>query len=75
MEAGDGEDLLQALVLEFVPEAIIVSSVGKERNYRLPFASASNFGNMFREMDARVRQLCRTLGRTRRSSCVFFHML
>lgn len=56
MEAEEGEDLLQALVLEFVPEALIVSSVGKERNYRLPFASASKFGNMFREMDARVRQ-------------------
>ncbi|CAM9094590.1 unnamed protein product, partial [Laminaria digitata] len=57
MEAEDGEDLLQALVLEFVPEAIIVSSVGKERNYRLPFTSASKFGNMFREMDARKEEL------------------
>lgn len=55
MATGDGEDLLHALVLEFVPEAVVVSSVGKEQNYRLPFAAASNFVGMFREMDERVR--------------------
>lgn len=55
MAAGDGEDTLHSLVLNHVPEALVVSSVGKERSYRLPFASASKFVRMFREMDARVR--------------------
>ncbi|CAN0295273.1 unnamed protein product, partial [Ectocarpus sp. 13 AM-2016] len=55
--AKDGKDALEALVLRFVPEALTVSKVGKERNYRLPFASSSNFVDMFREIDARKEQL------------------
>ncbi|CAM9424100.1 unnamed protein product, partial [Ectocarpus fasciculatus] len=55
--AKDGEDVLEALVLRFVPEALTVSKVGKERNYRLPFASSSNFVDMFREIDSRRDQL------------------
>lgn len=54
---GQGEDSLEALILEFVPEALTVSKVGKERNYRLPFASASKFVDMFREMDGRKAEL------------------
>ncbi|CAN0410529.1 unnamed protein product, partial [Hapterophycus canaliculatus] len=57
MSARDGEDRLEALVLRFVPEALAVSKVGKERNYRLPFASASKFVDMFREIDATKDQL------------------
>lgn len=61
MRAGsrmqDGHDSLEALVLEFVPEALTVSKVGKERNYRLPFASASKFVQMFREIDGRKAEL------------------
>lgn len=53
----DGEDALEALVLEFVPQALTVSKVGKERNYRLPFTSASNFVDMFREIDVRKEEL------------------
>lgn len=49
------EDPLHSLIMESVPEAMVVSSVGKERNYRLPFASASKFVAMFRQMDQRVR--------------------
>ncbi|CBJ29591.1 conserved unknown protein [Ectocarpus siliculosus] len=55
--AKDGKDALEALVLRFVPEALTVSKVGKERNYRLPFASSSNFVDMFREIDFRKEQL------------------
>ncbi|CAN0579737.1 unnamed protein product, partial [Ectocarpus sp. 12 AP-2014] len=51
---GDGGG---ALVLRFVPEALTVSKVGKERNYRLPFASSSKFVDMFREIDSRKEQL------------------
>lgn len=54
---GDGKDALEALVLEYVPEALTVSKVGKERNYRLPFTSASKFVDMFREIDARKEEL------------------
>lgn len=50
------KDLLHEVVVGFVPEALIVSNVGKERNYRLPFASAKNFVGMFREIDSRVRR-------------------
>lgn len=53
MECDDG-DALHELVLECVPEALVISNVGKERNYRLPFASAGKFVGMFREMDGRV---------------------
>lgn len=57
MALRDGEqeqDLLHDLVLEYVPEALVISNVGKERNYRLPFASAGRFVGMFRNMDDRV---------------------
>lgn len=57
MAPGDGRDALEALVLEFVPQALTVSKVGKERNYRLPFTSASKFVDMFREIDARKEEL------------------
>lgn len=55
--AKNGEDALEALVVRFVPEALTVSKVGKERNYRLPFASSSYFVDMFREIDSRREQL------------------
>lgn len=53
----DGQDSLEALILQYVPEALTVSKVGKERNYRLPFASASKFVDMFREIDRRKSEL------------------
>lgn len=56
-EMQDGHDSLLALILDFVPEALTVSKVGKERNYRLPFASASKFVDMFREIDRRKAEL------------------
>lgn len=56
-EMQDGHDSLLALILDFVPEALTVSKVGKERNYRLPFASASKFVDMFREIDRRKGEL------------------
>lgn len=57
LSPGEVEDALEALVLEFVPQALTVSKVGKERNYRLPFTSASRFVDMFREIDARKEEL------------------
>lgn len=56
-EMQNEQDSLEALILEFVPEALTVSKVGKERNYRLPFASASKFVQMFREIDRRKSEL------------------
>lgn len=55
---GDGkQDALHDLVVKYVPEALVISDVGKERNYRLPFASAGKFVGMFRDMDEKVNVL------------------
>ncbi|CAM9759620.1 unnamed protein product, partial [Discosporangium mesarthrocarpum] len=51
---GEG---LHDLVRGYVPEAVLVSSVGAERNYRLPFKAAKDFVTMFNAMDARKEEL------------------
>ncbi len=43
---------------KYIPEAEILSNVGAEQSFRLPFQASSNFVNLFNELDRHKEDLC-----------------
>ncbi|CAM9341769.1 unnamed protein product, partial [Choristocarpus tenellus] len=54
---GVSGEHLHDMITSHVPEASLVSSVGAERNYRLPFHAASAFVSMFNAIDRKKEEL------------------
>lgn len=54
---GAGGDAIIDLVTSHVPESTVLSNVGAEQCFRLPFSSSSKFVDLFTETDKRKEQL------------------
>lgn len=54
VKASQSQDssIISSLVFNYIPEATIVSNVGTEQTFRLPFSSSIMFSKLFNEFDA-----------------------